>query len=230
MVATDFLDPIHRLGRYQAGWIGRIPDVPVDCPRDEAMIRLRPHHERMLASSPLASGRLWRAEQIHGTGLAIVPATGEIPAADGLPVMPGVDGLLTRTPGTTLAIYVADCGAIWIADRRQPACALLHSGKKGSAGNILGHAIDAMRESFGSQPEDLVVILGPCIRPPHYEIDFAAQIARQAEAAAVSSFHDCGINTALDSAACYSYRLELGHTGRMLALLQIPAFPSPHSP
>ena len=222
MVHADFLEPILRLGGYHAGWIGRIPGLAVDCPRDEAMIRLRPHHERMLAASPLAAGRLWRAEQIHGTDLAIVPDAAEIPAADGLPVVPGVDGLLTRSPGTTLAIYVADCGAIWIADRRQPAAALLHSGKKGSAGNILGRAIGAMRHSFGSQPEDLVVVLGPCIRPPHYEIDFAAQIARQAEGAGISAFHDCGIDTALDPAGCYSYRCELGHTGRMLALLHLP--------
>jgi copper oxidase (laccase) domain-containing protein len=29
-------------------------------------------------------------------------------------------------------------------------------------------------------PEDLIVQLGPCIRPPHYEIDFAADVSGNA--------------------------------------------------
>jgi copper oxidase (laccase) domain-containing protein len=140
-------------------------------------------------------------------------------AGDGLPVVPAVDGLITAAPGEMLGIYVADCGAIWMADRKTGAVGLLHSGKKGTELNILGQAIDLMGEKFGTQPADLVVVLGPCIRPPHYEIDFAAEIARQAEAAGVGEFHDEGDDTACDLTRHYSYRIEKGCTGRMLALI-----------
>jgi copper oxidase (laccase) domain-containing protein len=76
-----------------------------------------------------------------------------------------------------------------------------------------------MRREFGTKPEDLIVVLGPCIRPPDYEIDFAALIREQAGKAGVGEFHDEGENTACDLARHYSYRIEKGRTGRMLALI-----------
>ena len=43
--------------------------------------------------------------------------------------------------------------------------------------------MEAMTREFGCNPADIVVQLGPCIRPPHYEVDFAADITRQAREA-----------------------------------------------
>nr|MBA2241521.1 laccase domain-containing protein [Chthoniobacterales bacterium] len=68
-------------------------------------------------------------------------------------------------------------------------------------------------------PEDLIVQLSPCIRPPHYEIDFAAQIIAQCRERGVENVHDCAVCTACDLERYYSYRAEKGRTGRMLALL-----------
>ena len=78
-----------------------------------------------------------------------------------------------------------------------------------------------MRHDFGTEPEDLIVVLAPCIRPPHYEVDFAQTIKEQALAQGVlaGNYHDCGICTASDLSRYYSYRVEKGNTGRMLALL-----------
>ncbi|MDB4412825.1 polyphenol oxidase family protein, partial [bacterium] len=57
--------------------------------------------------------------------------------------------------------------------------------------------------------------------PPHYEIDFAATIREQALDAGVppTRYHDIGLCTASDLGRFYSYRIEKGNTGRMLALL-----------
>ncbi len=203
----------------RAGWIGRIGGIDVDADRDEAMRRLRTEHERRVRGE-FGVSRWWRAEQVHGDGVAVVPSVQEVPAGDGLPVVPGVDGLITAAPAEVLGIYVADCGAVWLADRATGAVGLLHSGKKGTELGILMRAVGEMRKAFGTDPGDLVVVLGPCIRPPHYEVDFAAEIARQAEAAGVGEFHDAGIDTAADLEAYYSYRMEKGRTGRMLALIQ----------
>ena len=65
----------------------------------------------------------------------------------------------------------------------------------------------------------MTAVLGPCIRPPDYDVDFAAEIGNQAQAAGVGNFIDCGLNTASDPARFYSYRKELGKTGRMMALM-----------
>ncbi len=76
-----------------------------------------------------------------------------------------------------------------------------------------------MKECFGSDPENMIVQLSPCIRPPHYEINFAAEIIRQCRSYGVKQIHDSGICTACDLDRYYSYRAEKGKTGRMLALL-----------
>ena len=76
-----------------------------------------------------------------------------------------------------------------------------------------------MRARFGTQPGDLIVQLSPCIRPPFYENDFAAEIAGQCRRAGVRRVFDSGANTAAELSHYYSYRAEHGKTGRMLALV-----------
>jgi copper oxidase (laccase) domain-containing protein len=65
----------------------------------------------------------------------------------------------------------------------------------------------------------MIVQLSPCIRPPHYEVDFAAEIIRQCRVLGVRNVRDCGTCTACDLRRYYSYRAEKGKTGRMLAVL-----------
>jgi copper oxidase (laccase) domain-containing protein len=97
----------------------------------------------------------------------------------------------------------------------------MHSGKKGTELGIVAKAITAMAAHFGSRASDLTVQLSPCIRPPHYEIDFAAEIVRQCREAGVAAVHDGGVCTACDLQRYYSYRAEKGRTGRMLAYLSL---------
>lgn len=220
--SESFLSMINRIPGVRAGWCGRIAGVEVGCGRDEAMIRLRPHHEAWMREQDGGDGGgWWRAEQVHGNRVAVVPGAQTRVAADGLPVVSGVDGLLTATPGVSLAIYVADCGPIWLADPVRRAVGLLHSGKKGTESGILEVAVGMMCDAFGSDPADLTVVLGPCIRPPDYELDFAAMIGRQSAALGIAGYFDCGLNTASDLESHYSYRREMGKTGRMLATIQL---------
>lgn len=217
--ALPFLDPINSIPGIRAAWVGRVPGLGITGGRDAAMNQLRPIHENAVRDFSGSTARWWRAEQVHGTGIALVPGARTILAPDGLPVVPAVDGLLTVTPGITLAIYVADCGPIWLADSKTGAIGLLHSGKKGTEGNILANSLAIMAREFGTDSADVTAVLGPCIRPPHYDIDFAAEIGRQAIRAGISSYHDLGEDTGADLAAHYSYRMEKGITGRMMALI-----------
>ena len=220
MEIPDPLSILRQIPGIHAAWVERIPGIDVNADREEVMRRLRPAHQSAVAR--LAAGRphtWWRAEQVHGADVAIVPGADQIPYADGLQVVPGVDGLVSNHDGSLLSIYVADCGAIWLADRRTRAIGLLHSGKKGTEHNIVQRAVDTMAEHFGSDPRDLIAILSPCIRPPDYEVDFAAEIARQSDRAGIGNFIDSGQNTTCDPSRYYSYRKESGKTGRMMALL-----------
>jgi copper oxidase (laccase) domain-containing protein len=217
--AFPFLNILHEIPGVRAAWVERVVDLPITGDRDEAMKQLRPYHEMAVANFAGPDAPWWRAEQVHGTEIAIVPGVSQETASDGLPMVAGVDGLLTIERGVVLAIYVADCGPIWLADRKTGAIGLLHSGKKGTERNILERAAEMMTKNFGTRRKDLVSVLGPCIRPPHYEVDFAREIGNQAELAGIGAFHDCRLDTAADLDRFYSYRLESGKTGRMMALI-----------
>jgi copper oxidase (laccase) domain-containing protein len=217
--AFPFLDPLNSIGGVRAAWVERIPHLAITGDRDEAMKQLRPYHAQAVLEFSESTAGWWRAEQVHGTSVAVVPGPPQVLAADGLPVVAGVDGLATQQPGVVLAIYAADCGIIWLADRKTGAVGLLHSGKKGTEGNILRNALTIMSENFGTVPEDVTAVLSPCIRMPDYDVDFAGEIARQAQQAGVDGFFDCGLNTAADLKRFYSYRREQGKTGRMMAMM-----------
>jgi copper oxidase (laccase) domain-containing protein len=132
---------------------------------------------------------------------------------------PARDGIITNQRGVALGIYVADCCAVYIVDPKTPAIGLVHSGRKGTELGVVTNAIRQMIERFGSDPVNMVVQLSPCIRPPHYEIDFAAEIIRQCRAQGAQHIHDFATCTACDLGRYYSYRAEKGKTGRMLAVL-----------
>lgn len=187
--------------------------------KSEAIERLTPHFRAHVEHLGFDWADLQTAEQTHGTELAVVDEP-----RGGLNVIPIVDGLLTDRPGVLLGIMVADCCAVSVVDPDRKAIALVHSGKAGTEAGIVSRAIAGMREAFSSEASNLIVHLSPCIRPPHYEIDFAATIREQAAHAGVpgSQIHDAGTCTASDPTTFYSYRREQGKTGRMLALLGYP--------
>ena len=210
--ATWMTFPALRSLRHR--FVQRHPQLGMDVERNEALARLAPWHEQHLAALGFPPGSMKTAEQVHGDGIARVDASSAALSTQ-------VDGLITNDPSVVLGIYVADCSAIYLHDTRHGAVGLVHSGKKGTELGIVPRAVEAMRAAFGTQPSDLVVQLSPCIRPPSYEVDFAADILRQCRDAGVpeSAVHDCGLCTSQDLGRFYSYRVEKGRTGRMLALL-----------
>ena len=135
--------------------------------------------------------------------------------------VPEVDALVTSVSQMPLVVRVADCGPVYFYDPAQQVIAVAHSGRRGTEGNIVASTLACMRETYTTQPENVIVQLGPCIRPPHYEVDFAAEIGRQARAAGVRHYHDCGRCTASNLSRYYSYRAEKGKTGRMWAVLML---------
>ncbi len=187
--------------------------------KEEALRRLRPFHEEARAALGMADWPLVTGEQVHGDGVAVVDA-GVIGSAGG-GALPGLDGLVTVLAGVALGIHVADCGAVYLVDPVRRAAGLVHAGRKGTERGIVSRAIRLMEGAFGCRPPDLVVQLSPCVRPPVYEVDFAADIVRQCREAGVDPgcIHDAGTCTSSDPDRYYSYRLEKGKTGRHLALL-----------
>lgn len=197
---------------YRADFVPRIEGVNIEGEREEVLDRLHPIHEERVLALGFQKQQWAQAQQVHGTGIAVVNGGG---------LEYGVDGLLSDTRGVCLGIYVADCAAVYLCDQEQKAMGLVHSGKKGTQGNIVGRAIRGMQEHFGSRPQDVIMGISPCIRPPDYEEDFALEIKEQGLQAGIVEEHiiDSGLSTAQRLDIFYSYRVEKGKTGRMLALL-----------
>jgi len=196
------------------GFTGRAPGIEVQVDRPLALQRLDEAHAAARVRLGIAAKSFITAEQVHGSDVAVVSAETPSPVS-------ATDGLITADPNVCLGIYVADCGPVFLVEPECRVIALLHSGRKGTELGIVNVAIERMVRVFRCDPARMIVQLGPCIRPPHYEIDFAAAILARARAAGVPQVHDCGACTAAARDRYYSYRMEQGKTGRMLALLAL---------
>lgn len=201
------------------GFIGRIPGIDVHTDRATALARLDDIHDRIRQHEGVGEHRFVFGQQVHGHRIEEVDAS-----ATPLPV-PGVDGLITCSREACLAVYVADCCAVFLVDPEAGSIGLVHSGKKGTEQGIVGRAVNAMVRAHGAVPGRIIAQLSPCIRPPLYEVDFASQIRDQLSAVGVRHIHDCGVCTGADTERYYSYRMEKGRTGRMLAFLALKSGP-----
>jgi copper oxidase (laccase) domain-containing protein len=198
------------------GFTLRVAGLEMSHDKAEALARLDSVHREIRTQHELGSAPFITAQQVHGNRIDVVDRV-----ITGDKCFESCDGLITNQRGLCLGIYVADCCAVYLVDQRFGAIGLVHSGKKGTEIGVILNAIESMAERFGSRPSDLVVQLSPCIRPPHYEIDFAAEIVRQCRAFGVTKVNGSGVCTACDLTRYYSYRAEKGRTGRMLAFLAL---------
>ncbi len=206
----------------------RIPGIDVSTDKAEVLKRLEAAHREVRNAIGVGDWPLFTAQQVHGNKIAVashaVAARRRVDGCSPGPVgrrFRGCDGIITNQPSVALGIYVADCCAVYIVDTKTFAIGLVHSGRKGTELGVVTNAIRQMIDRFGADPANMVVQLSPCIRPPHYEIDFAAEIIKQSRALGVKEIHDSGICTACDLDRYYSYRAEKGKTGRMLALIAL---------
>ena len=211
---VEFFPALSAIDICRHAFIERVPGIDVSHDKAEVLKRLDAAHREARLEVGMANWPLLTAQQVHGHKIALVDQT---IAND--KEFAGCDGLITNQKKIALGIHVADCCAVYIVDPNTPAIALVHSGKKGTEQEIVANAILALRENFGSEPANLIIQLSPCIRPPHYEIDFAAKIIEQCRSAGATKIYASSKCTACDVARYYSYRAEKGKTGRMLALL-----------
>lgn len=81
-----------------------------------------------------------------------------------------IDGLLTNVPGITLTTFYADCVPLFFLDPVNKAAGLAHSGWRGTVGRMGEKMVKAMKDAFGSEPENLYAGIGPSICQDCYEV------------------------------------------------------------
>ncbi len=103
------------------------------------------------------------SDQVHGTAIRIIT---EEDAGKGL-VNPmdyqEVDGLLTNVKGLMLFTFYADCVPLFFLDKAKNVAGLAHAGWKGTVARIAEKMVITMKNVYDSNPEDILVGIGPSI-------------------------------------------------------------------
>ena len=143
---------------------------------------------------------------VHGSVVARVD--------EPLEVVQGVDGLVTDRRGVALFATFADCYPIVLWDPKTRSAGLAHAGWRGTVGGVAKAAVKAMRDEYGSSPEDIQAGIGPGICGRCYEV--GAEVAGQFDPRFVT--RGAGDRFLLDLAAANRAQLEEAGTSQVHVL------------
>jgi YfiH family protein len=126
----------------------------------------------LTAHANLTLAGLSRLTQVHGRDIVSIdrPHTSA----------PEADGQSTARPGVLLAIRVADCVPLLLADVRTRAVAAIHAGWRGTAAGIAREAVAHMHAHYATRPSDVVAAIGPSIGPCSYIVGHEVRDAFEA--------------------------------------------------
>ena len=80
------------------------------------------------------------------------------------------DGIITDQVDVPLTQRYGDCTPILIYDPTRHAVGLAHAGWRGTVAGMASSLVQAMVAHYGSDPEELVAVVGPAIGPCCYEV------------------------------------------------------------
>lgn len=82
----------------------------------------------------------------------------------------GVDALITDQKGIPLMTYYADCVPLFFLDPQRKVVGLAHAGWPGTALKIGKATVAQMMETYGCNPAEIKVAIGPSIGPCCFEV------------------------------------------------------------
>jgi hypothetical protein len=178
-------------------------------------------------------------KQVHGSEVLVI----EKP--DATMIGRPADGLITKTPGVTLAIRTADCVPVVFWDPVQKVAGIAHGGWKGVKEGIINQMLKIFEKKFKTRAGDLKVGIGPSIRRCCYEVgkeflgyfpgfyfgkdaakghlDLVGVIKSRLIRRGVpeASILDTGLCTVCENKKFFSYRLESQTQERILSVVSI---------
>ncbi len=115
---------------------------------------------------------LVRLVQVHGAAVH-VSRRGSGAAAG----RPTADAVVTDDPSVALAVQVADCVPVLVADKEGHAVAAVHAGWRGIVAGVVISALGVLDAQFGVPAGRLVAGIGPSIGPCCYQVGEEVELA-----------------------------------------------------
>lgn len=184
---------------------------------------------------------LW-SQQTHGDEIHVHRSDEPFPTVP----LKTPDALVTDQDGVMLMVCVADCQPIFIYEPNRRVVAAVHSGWRGSAKNIVGKTVRAMRDQLQADPMKMWVAIGPSLGPccatfsdpenelpqnilhhrlPGNRMDFWALTTEQlmTEGVPASQIENSQMCTVCHRDRWFSHRGDGGSTGRGGAMIGLRA-------
>ena len=119
--------------------------------------------------------KLFLLNQVHGKKIYFINKTNKF----GEKKLNG-DALITNTPGFAIAVLTADCAPVLIYDKKIKMISAIHTGWKGAYKGIIQNVVKFFIKK-GSDPKDLIAVIGPCISQNSYEVgmDFKSKFIKK---------------------------------------------------
>lgn len=124
---------------------------------------IRENRARVAHAMGVAPQSLVTAYQVHGTTALDVEKPWDAEAR------PKADALVTEKPGIAIAVGVADCLPVLLADPEARVIAAAHAGWRGAFDGVLESAVAGM-ERRGARRDRIVAAIGPSISRTAYEV------------------------------------------------------------
>jgi len=174
--------------------------------------------------------------QVHGNNVKIVRRPG---------YYKDYDAMVTSQEDVFLAIQVADCAAIFLADQKHSVLGATHAGWRGAVGGVVPRTLAAM-VTLNAEPSQIRAYVSPCISIENFEVgeevasqfpeefvddssfpkphvDLKEYIVHQLKESGVFEEHievdrNC---TMKNEDKFYSYRREKDQSGRMMGIIKL---------
>lgn len=132
--------------------------------RGDAPERVAENHRRLCVAVGVDPAALVSPQQVHAARVV------RVGREDRGRIVPACDGLVTDEPGVALLLRFADCVPLIVYDPVRRAVGLAHAGWRGTVVGVAAALVEAMRQEFGCQPDDMIAGIGPAIGPCCYQV------------------------------------------------------------
>ena len=189
--------------------------------------------------------RLIHFKQVHGNRIIFVREGFQAPGFPRIDqIREEADAGITKELHRPIAILTADCAPLFFLDSKNRAAGVAHVGWRGAEKKLPSKMVKEMWAQFETSPKDLLVALGPLIRPCCYEVgpEFHGRFPGCVETRGSKHFFnlkkaietdllktgvpqknilDSGFCTACHPDKFFSYRREGAQAGRLCSVVMV---------